>query len=146
MVRGRGYFRSVAKDIENVVLKTDGGVPLRVKDVARVETVPDERRGITELERRGRSGERYRPSALRRQCAHRDRERQEARLAEITTSLPKGTEIIPVYDRSELIKAAIETLKSTLIEESIVVALVTSPSCCISAAPWSPSSCCRSAY
>ncbi|PNB05370.1 hypothetical protein C1X98_30745, partial [Pseudomonas sp. FW306-2-11BA] len=48
MVRGRGYLKSVG-DIENIVLKTDQGVPLRLKDVARVEIGPDERRGITEL-------------------------------------------------------------------------------------------------
>src|SRR3546814_2799923 len=47
------------------------------------------------------------------------------RLAEIAPSLPTGTEIVPVYDRSELIERAIETLKTTLIEESVVVALVT---------------------
>jgi Cu(I)/Ag(I) efflux system membrane protein CusA/SilA len=122
MVRGRGYFRSVA-DIENVVLKTDGGVPLRVKDVARVETGPDERRGITELDGEGEvaSGivlQRFGANALT------VIENVKARLAEITTSLPKGTEIIPVYDRSELIGRAIETLKSTLIEESLIVALV----------------------
>ena len=42
----------------------------------------------------------------------------------MASSLPKGVEIVPVYDRSNLIHAAIETLKRTLIEESIVVALV----------------------
>jgi len=52
MVRGRGYIKSPA-DIENIVLKTDQGVPLRLKDVARVEIGPDERRGITELDGEG---------------------------------------------------------------------------------------------
>ncbi|MBR7560186.1 efflux RND transporter permease subunit, partial [Mycobacterium tuberculosis] len=47
-----------------------------------------------------------------------------ARLTEIASSLPKGVDIVTVYDRSELIKAAIETLKGTLLEESIIVALV----------------------
>ena len=51
-MRGRGYIKSLA-DIENIVLKTDSGVPLRVKDVARVEIGPDERRGITELNGEG---------------------------------------------------------------------------------------------
>ncbi|ABS69196.1 efflux RND transporter permease subunit [Xanthobacter versatilis] len=122
MVRGRGYIRSVA-DIENVVLKTDRGVSLRVKDVARVEIGPDERRGITELNGEGEvaSGivlQRFGANALT------VIENVKARLAEIATSLPKGAEIVPVYDRSELIGRAIETLKGTLIEESIIVALV----------------------
>lgn len=122
MVRGRGYLRSVA-DIENVVLKTDRGVSLRVKDVARVEIGPDERRGITELNGEGEvaSGivlQRFGANALT------VIENVKARLSEITSSLPKGVEIVPVYDRSELIDRAIETLKWTLIEESIIVALV----------------------
>ncbi|ABS70045.1 heavy metal efflux pump, CzcA family (plasmid) [Xanthobacter versatilis] len=122
MVRGRGYLRSVA-DIENVVLKTDRGVPLRVKDVARVEIGPDERRGITELDGEGEvaSGivlQRFGANALA------VIENVKARLAEIAPSLPKGVEIVPVYDRSELIGRAIETLKGTLVEESIIVALV----------------------
>ncbi|OZA92278.1 MAG: CusA/CzcA family heavy metal efflux RND transporter, partial [Azorhizobium sp. 39-67-5] len=122
MVRGRGYIRNVA-DIENVVLKTDRGVSLRVKDVARVEIGPDERRGITELNGEGEvaSGivlQRFGANALT------VIENVKARLAEIALSLPKGAEIVPVYDRSELIGRAIETLKGTLIEESIIVALV----------------------
>ncbi|MFG1466513.1 CusA/CzcA family heavy metal efflux RND transporter [Xanthobacter sp. DSM 24535] len=122
MVRGRGYLRGVA-DIENVVLKTDRGVSLRVRDVARVEIGPDERRGITELNGEGEvaSGivlQRFGANALT------VIENVKARLAEIASSLPKGAEIVPVYDRSELIGRAIETLKGTLIEESIIVALV----------------------
>ncbi len=122
MVRGRGYLRGVA-DIENVVLKTDRGVSLRVKDVARVEIGPDERRGITELNGEGEvaSGivlQRFGANALT------VIENVKTRLTEIASSLPTGTEIVPVYDRSELIGRAIETLKGTLIEESIIVALV----------------------
>lgn len=122
MVRGRGYLRSTA-DIENIVLKTDRGVPLRLSDVARVEIGADERRGITELNGEGEvsSGivlQRFGANALS------VIERAKARLKEITSSLPGGVEIVPVYDRSGLIERAIETLKGTLIEESIIVALV----------------------
>lgn len=122
MVRGRGYIKSPA-DIENIVLKTDRGVPLRLKDVARVEVGPDERRGITELNGEGEvaSGivlQRFGANAL----TVIDNVKQ--RLADILPSLPKGVEIVPVYDRSHLIDAAIETLKHTLTEESIIVALV----------------------
>ncbi|PZR83418.1 MAG: CusA/CzcA family heavy metal efflux RND transporter [Stutzerimonas stutzeri] len=122
MVRGRGYLKSIA-DIENIVLKSESGVPLRLSDVARVELGPDERRGITELNGEGEvaSGiilQRFGANALG------VIERAKARLAEIVPSLPGGAEIVPVYDRSGLIERAIETLKVTLIEESIIVALV----------------------
>lgn len=122
MVRGRGYIKSPA-DIENIVLKTDGGIPLRLKDVARVEIGPDERRGITEL---NGDGEVASGIVLQRFGANAlmviDNVKQ--RLADILPSLPKGVEIAPVYDRSDLIEAAIETLKHTLTEESVIVALV----------------------
>ena len=122
MVRGRGYLKNIA-DIESIVLKTDQGAPLRLGDVARVELGPDERRGITELNGEGEvaSGivlQRFGANALN------VIDNVKAKLSEIALSLPAGAEIVPVYDRSELIKAAIETLKSTLVEESIIVALV----------------------
>ena len=122
MVRGRGYVKSPA-DLENIVLKTEGGTPLRVRDVARVELGPDERRGLTELNGEGEVAggivlQRFGANALN------VIESAKQRLAEVATSLPAGTEIVPVYDRSQLIDAAIETLKSTLVEESLIVALV----------------------
>ncbi|MBA4224705.1 MAG: CusA/CzcA family heavy metal efflux RND transporter [Methylobacterium sp.] len=122
MVRGRGYLKSIA-DIQNIVLKSERGAALRLSDVARVELGPDERRGITELDGEGEvaSGivlQRFGANALA------VIERAKARLAEIAPSLPGGAEIVPVYDRSGLIERAIETLKGTLFEESIIVALV----------------------
>jgi Cu(I)/Ag(I) efflux system membrane protein CusA/SilA len=122
MVRGRGYLKSVA-DIENIVLKTEAGTPLRVRDIARVELGPDERRGITELNGEGEVAggiilQRFGANALN------VIEGAKHRLAEVAASLPKGTEILPVYDRSQLIEAAIDTLKHTLVEESVIVALV----------------------
>jgi Cu(I)/Ag(I) efflux system membrane protein CusA/SilA len=122
IVRGQGYLRGI-EDIENIVLKTDAGIPLRLRDVARVELGPDERRGITEL---NGEGEVVSGIALQRFGANALTvfDNVKARLAEIASSLPKGVEIIPVYDRSELIKAAIKTLKGTLLEESIIVAFV----------------------
>ena len=122
MVRGRGYLRGIA-DIESIVLKAQGGTPVLVKDVARVELAPDERRGVTELNGEGEvvSGiavQRYGQNALSVIGSIKER------LAEIKGSLPEGTEIIPVYDRSDLIHRAIATLKVTLLEESSIVALV----------------------
>lgn len=123
MVRGRGYLKGIP-DIESIVLKSQNGVPLKLSDVARVELVPDERRGITELNGEGEvaSGivlQRFGANALT------VIDNAKKSLDAIKGSLPAGTEIVPVYDRSTLIESAIETLKGTLVEESIVVALVT---------------------
>ncbi|TWB53075.1 Cu(I)/Ag(I) efflux system membrane protein CusA/SilA [Rhizobium sp. ERR 922] len=123
MVRGRGYLKGIP-DIENIVLKSQNGVPLRLGDVARVELVPDERRGITELNGEGEVAggivlQRFGANALT------VIDNAKKSMDSIKGSLPPGTEVVPVYDRSTLIEAAIETLKGTLVEESIVVALVT---------------------
>jgi Cu(I)/Ag(I) efflux system membrane protein CusA/SilA len=122
MVRGRGYLRGKA-DIEGLVVKAERGTPVLVRDIARVELGPDERRGITELNGEGEvvSGiamARYGQNAL--DVIHGVKEK----LAEIAPGLPAGVTIETVYDRSELIHRAIQTLKTTLIEESIIVALV----------------------
>jgi len=122
MVRGRGYLRNAA-DLESIVLKAEGGAPVLLRDVARVELAPDERRGVTE---RNGEGEVVSGIAVQRygQNALSVIENVKTKLAEIKSSLPEGTEIVPVYDRSELIYRAIATLKSTLIEESLIVAIV----------------------
>ena len=122
VVRGRGYLRGIA-DIEQIVLKAEGGTPVLIKDVARVELAPDERRGVTELNGEGEvvSGiavQRFGQNALSVIANVKDR------LSDIKASLPEGTEIVPVYDRSDLIHRAIATLKTTLIEESLIVAVV----------------------
>jgi Cu(I)/Ag(I) efflux system membrane protein CusA/SilA len=122
MVRGRGYIKNVA-DLEHIVVKVDGGTPVLLKDIARVELAPDERRGIAELNGEGEvaSGialQRFGANALNVIS------NVKARLAEIAPSLPAGVKVLPVYDRSGLIYRAIETLRRTLLEESVVVALV----------------------
>ena len=121
-IRGRGYIKS-PRDLEQILVKNDGGVPVLLKDVARVELTPDERRGITEMNGEGEvvSGialQRFGENALSVIRHVKDR------LAEIAPSLPKGVSIEPVYDRSDLINRAIDTLKRTLVEESAIVALV----------------------
>ena len=122
MVRGRGYIANLS-DLERIVLKVENGTPVLLRDVARVELAPDERRGIAEMNGEGEvaSGiavQRYGVNAL-------DVIRSvKERLAEAAASLPAGVEIVPVYDRSALIERAIATLTTTLTEESIVVALV----------------------
>ena len=123
IVRGRGYLQSVA-DLESIVLRADNGTPLLLKDVARVELGPDERRGITELNGEGEvaSGialQRYGANALT------VIDNVKAALAQIAPSLPKGVEIVPVYDRSRAHPCGDrDASRSTLVEESVIVALV----------------------
>jgi Cu(I)/Ag(I) efflux system membrane protein CusA/SilA len=122
MVRGRGYIKNIS-DLEQIVVKSEKGVPVFLRDVARVELVPDERRGITELNGEGEvaSGivlQRFGENALSVIQSAKER------LSAIAPSLPKGVSLDAVYDRSDLIYRAIDTLKRTLVEESIIVALV----------------------
>src|SRR5438046_2370580 len=124
MVRGRGYLRGI-DDLARVVLKAEPGkgTPVLVRDVARVELGPDERRGIGELDG---TGEAVGGIVIKRDGADAlsTIRSVKARIAELLPSLPEGGSIKPVYDRSELILRAIANLRQTLIEESIIVALV----------------------
>ena len=122
MVRGRGYLRGVS-DLEQLVVKSEGGIPVLLRDVARVELGPDERRGITELNGEGEvvagiAMARYGQNALE------VIDNLKAKIKEIASALPQGVTIEPVYDRSDLIHRAIDNLKWTLIEESLIVALI----------------------
>jgi Cu(I)/Ag(I) efflux system membrane protein CusA/SilA len=123
MVRGLGYLRGIG-DIENVVVGTSaGGTPVRVAELGRVSIGPAGRRGVTDLDGRGdavggivvmRFGENARATI--------DRVKQT--LAEVQGSLPPGVVVRPVYDRSDLIDRAIGTLRTTLVEEIVIVALI----------------------
>jgi Cu(I)/Ag(I) efflux system membrane protein CusA/SilA len=123
MVRGRGYLKG-KPDLERLVLKAaENGIPVLVRDVARVELVPDERRGIAELDGEGEAVSgiaiaRYGQNALE------VIRNLKVRLGEITAGLPEGVGIRPAYDRSDLILRAIANLRRTLLEESAVVAAV----------------------
>jgi len=123
MVRGRGYLGGT-EDIGAIALRSMNGVPLLLRDVARVEIVPDERRGIAELDGEGEVASGI---VLQRVGANALDviENAKAELEIVKASLPDGVEIVPVYDRSNMILSAIETLKTTLLEESLVVAAVT---------------------
>jgi Cu(I)/Ag(I) efflux system membrane protein CusA/SilA len=123
VVRASGYLQSLA-DFQKIPLATtDSGIPVRLGDVAHVQVGPEMRRGITDLNGEGevaggviimRSGK----NALATIDA------VKAKLAQLEASLPRGVEIVPTYDRSNLIKRAVENLRDKLIEEFIVVALV----------------------
>ncbi len=124
MIRGLGYLESL-EDIEGVVVASTGhGTPIRVADVAEVRLAPDVRRGVADYNGRGDAVGgivvmRFGENALT------TIERVKARIAELEPGFPAGLTVTPVYDRSDLIHRAIDTLKVKLLEESLVVALVT---------------------
>ena len=123
MVRASGYLKSL-DDFRDIPLTTsDAGVAVRLGDVARIQVGPEIRRGIAELNGEGevaggivvmRSGK----NALQTIDA------VKAKLETLKPSLPAGVEIIPTYDRSSLIKRAVDNLTGKLVEEFVVVALV----------------------
>ena len=122
MVRAHGHIGSI-RDLEQIVLKSAAGTPVTLRDVAHVELGPEERRGLAELNGLGevvggivlqRDGE----NALAVIKGVKDK------IAKIASGLPGGVKIVPVYDRSGLIYRAVGTLKRTLVEESIIIALV----------------------
>src|SRR5512138_1860418 len=122
MVRGRGYVKSI-EDLEKLVLRTEGGTPVLLRDVATVSLGPELRRGVADLDGEGdvvggivvmRAGE----NALN--VIH----RIEAKLEEVKPSLPRGAEVVVTYDRSELIDRAIENVKGKLVEEIVIVSII----------------------
>jgi Cu(I)/Ag(I) efflux system membrane protein CusA/SilA len=123
MVRERGYLKSLA-DFSNIAVGLgENGVPVLLRDVAHIGIGGEARRGVTDLDGEGEATGgivvmRYGANALDTIKAVKQR------LAEIRTGLPEGVEVVVTYDRSGLIKDAVHTLKSKLIEESLVVALV----------------------
>src|SRR5438552_2140643 len=121
-VRGRGYIKKI-EDIENIPLKSKSGTPVYLKNVGTVHLGPDIRRGISELNGEGEVVGgivvmRYGENALR------VIDGIKKKLEEIKPSLPEGVEIVIAYDRSQLIKRSIATLREKRTEESLVVALV----------------------
>jgi Cu(I)/Ag(I) efflux system membrane protein CusA/SilA len=124
MVRGLGYIKSV-EDLEKVVVGTDAkGTPILIRDIAQVRIGPELRRGLAELDGKGEAVGgiivmRFGENALK------TIDNVKQKLKELQAGLPEGVTIKAVYDRSGLIERAVETLKGKLIEESIVVAIVT---------------------
>ena len=122
-VRGRGYIKSL-EDIENIPLRvSESGTPILVKNVARVHFGPEMRRGVAELDGEGevvggivvmRFGE----NALK------VIDRVKKKIEDVRPSLPPGVELVTTYDRSDIIKNSIKTLKHKLTEEMLVVALI----------------------
>jgi Cu(I)/Ag(I) efflux system membrane protein CusA/SilA len=121
-VRGRGYIKSL-EDIEDIPLKSKKGTPVYVRNVGTVHLGPDLRRGAADLNGEGEVVGgivvmRYGENALH------VIDGVKQKIEEIRSSIPEGVQLIPTYDRSQLIKRSISTLREKLIEESLVVALV----------------------
>lgn len=123
MVRGLGYIKNVA-DVEIIPVGTNQqGTPIYLKDIANVQLGPDIRRGVAELNGEGEvTGGivvvRFGENALA------VIERVKEKIEEIKKSLPEGVELVPVYDRSDLIIRSVDNLKEKLLEEMLIVSLV----------------------
>ncbi len=124
MVRGLGYIKNV-EDIKKIAIghSAKTGTPIYLENVATIDIGPELRRGVADWNGEGETVGgiivmRYGENAL--EVISRVKERIE----ELKASLPEGVEIITSYDRSELINAAIDNLKTTLTEETIIVAII----------------------
>lgn len=123
LIRSFGYVNK-PEDLQKAVLKTVDGTPITVGDIARVVEGPAIRRGITELNGEGEAVGGIvvmRPGANALDVIHSVKERLES----VKQGFPDGVELKIVYDRSELIEGSVDYLKDKLIEESLMVALIT---------------------
>ena len=124
MVRGLGYIKGI-DDLKQIPVGVDAnGTPIRLEDVAHIHLGPELRRGLAELDGEGEVAGgvvimRYGGNALATIEGVREK------LEQLKKGLPQGVEIVPVYDRGSLIERAVDNLKEKLIEESIVVSIVT---------------------
>lgn len=123
MVRGLGYIKSV-EDIKNIpVGSSNDGTPIRVEDIANVKLGPELRRGLVDLNGEGEVAGgvvvmRYGENALSTIGAVRDK------LEELKEGLPEGVEIVPTYDRGDLIERAVKSLTSSLLQELLIVSAI----------------------
>src|SRR5512134_727059 len=123
MIRGRGYAKSIA-DFESIVVSaSENGTPIRIRDIGQVTVGPDLRRGVSDLDG---AGEAVSGIIVMRQGENAldviDRVKE--RIRQITPGLPEGVQIIPVYDRSELIRGAVSNVSETLVEVILVVIFI----------------------
>jgi Cu(I)/Ag(I) efflux system membrane protein CusA/SilA len=122
-VRGRAQLQSLSELGATPIRAGPSGTPIRVRDIGTVRIGGDVRRGLAELDGRGETVgaiviSRYGENALK------VIDRIQHKLQALKSSLPKGVEVVPTYDRSDLIQRAMRTLKSALVEEMVVVSLV----------------------
>ena len=122
MIRGRGYVKS-PQDLEDIVLAEQNGTPIHIKDVGEVVLGPDIRRGAADLDG---NGEVVSGIVVMREGSNALDviDRVKARLKEIEPGMPQGVKVVPVYDRSELIRRSISNARSTLIEVVLTVVII----------------------
>ena len=123
MVRGTGYIQSL-QDVEEIPVGAgSNGTPVRVRDVARVQFGPELRRGLVDLDGEGEVAGgvvvmRFGENALTTIQGVR------AKIEELKKGLPVGVEIVPVYDRGDLIERAVASLTTSLLQELVIVSIV----------------------
>jgi Cu(I)/Ag(I) efflux system membrane protein CusA/SilA len=123
MVRGKGYIQSI-EDIQSIAVGVDDhGTPIRIQDIAQVQVGPELRRGIVELDGEGEVAGgvvimRYGENALSTIQGVREK------LEQLKAGLPEGVEIVPVYDRGDLIERAVDNLSSTLVLQFLLVTVI----------------------
>ena len=123
MVRGRGYAKSIA-DFESIVVSaSESGTPIRIRDIGQVTVGPDLRRGVADLDG---AGEVVSGIVVMRQGENAVDviDRVKERIRQIEPGLPSGMEIVPIYDRSALIRRAIDNVSETLVEVVLAVAFI----------------------
>ena len=123
MVRGRGYAKSVA-DFESIVVSaSESGTPIRIRDIGQVVVGPDLRRGVSDLDG---TGEAVSGIIVMRQGENALDviDRVKAKIQQIEPGLPEGVKIVPIYDRSELIRSAISNVSETLVEIILTVVFI----------------------
>jgi Cu(I)/Ag(I) efflux system membrane protein CusA/SilA len=121
VLRGRGYVKTLADLEASVVRVGAGGNPIRLRDVARLQFGPEIRRGAADYNGQGEAV----GGIVVMRIGSNALEVNEAVKKQIASlSLPDGVRIVPTYDRSELILGSIDTLKTTLFEEGMIVALI----------------------
>ncbi len=121
VLRGRGYVKTLEDLEESVVTLGAGGAPIRLRDVATVQYGPEIRRGAADWNGRG---EAVGGIVVMRIGSNALRVIDALKTQVATLALPEGVRLVPTYDRSELILGSIETLKNTLVEEAIIVAII----------------------
>jgi Cu(I)/Ag(I) efflux system membrane protein CusA/SilA len=121
VLRGRGYVKTLADVEASVVTVGAGGNPIRVRDIARVQFGPEIRRGAADYNARG---EAVGGIVVMRIGSNALEVNRAVKQAIAGLALPEGVRVVPTYDRSELIVGAIDTLKTTLIEEGIIIFLI----------------------
>jgi Cu/Ag efflux pump CusA len=122
IIRGLGYIKN-KEDIENIALTNYNGIPVRVKDIGAVQMGGELRLGI--FDENG-EGEVVGGIVVMRYNENADKviEQVKKKMADVQRGLPEGVKFKVAYDRTELIKASIENVKTKLIEEMAIVSLI----------------------